>query len=248
MNTERHELGDDDLEGLRAAAHDPQALAATVNGLVELINTLTSERDDLLARRNDRKSAYRNARRDKRAADLRCAELARERDTARQRVAQLETALEATLRFAPTSWVGGHHGTQICGVCRRTIGDADGAHTPNPHDPLCPWGTVTDALNPTAGPTTGPEPTRTAPMGSERRTAPDPQVTHLHSVYERLAACIEASVTSAAADRRTVTRPKDAAQYATNALLYHEPRLLAEAAVTISRDAVEALLADTPDT
>lgn len=48
--------------------------------------------------------------------------------------------------------------------------------------------------------------------------------------------------------RTTVRRPESAARYAANALLYHEPMLLAAAAVLFSRSEVEALLARTKET
>lgn len=63
------------------------------------------------------------------------------------------------------------------------------------------------------------------------------------SIEKMVAACTEQSVTSAADAGRTVERPASAARYATNALLFHETKLLAAAAVTFARGEVEALLA-----
>lgn len=70
----------------------------------------------------------------------------------------------------------------------------------------------------------------------------------MHSVARRkmidelMMECIERSVTSASG--RTVERPASAARYATNALLFHDPKLLAAAAVLFARPEVERLLAE----
>lgn len=61
-------------------------------------------------------------------------------------------------------------------------------------------------------------------------------------VRNRLLDQIQQSVTSAAMSGRTVESPREAAGYVVNALTVHYTGLLAEAAVTFDREAVEALL------